>query len=218
MAYSKALSRKYAINRNLYRSSDGYLTSLIKKIGIKDKTILDFGCGDGSEAERFISMGARRIVGIDTSGEMIRLAQEKKLKDTVFIKTGGKSIPQEDNKFDLVYARFVLHYIKDLKPQFVEIARVLKNGGYFIGIFQCLTDNSELVNTEVPINLGIGKAITKIKILAKSASEVKFGIVDSGLKLVKIMEVENTDAHIDTKYRERHKFTNTTHIALARKI
>jgi ubiquinone/menaquinone biosynthesis C-methylase UbiE len=217
MAYSKVLAKKYATNRDRYRSSDNLLTPLLKKAGIKGKVILDFGCGDGPEAARFISMGSNKVVGIDPSAEMVRLAKERKLSNATFLKNNGKNIPSKNNQFDLVYARFVLHYIKDLEPQFVEIHRVLKKGGYFLAIFQAITNNSKLLNKQVPFNLGIGKGITKIKIFSKSTDEVRLALKEAKLKVVKFIEVKNEDAHIDPKYKNIYKFKNATYILFARK-
>lgn len=217
MAYSKTLAKKYATNRDRYRSADNFLSPFFKKTGIKGKAILDFGCGDGPESARFISLGAKKIVGIDPSAEMVRLAKERKLPNTTFVNNDGVTIPLKNNQFDLVYARFVLHYIKDLKSQFVEIERVLKRGGYFLAIFQCLTNDPKLVNKSVPINLGQGKNMIEFNIFAKSPDEVKNAVEEAQLKLTKLLEVENKDAQIDSKYKFKHKFKKTTYILLAQK-
>jgi len=217
MAYSKVLANKYAINRNRYKSADNFLDAFIKKAGIKGKTILDFGCGDGSETARFISMKAKSVVGVDPSAEMVRLAKERKLTNAVFIKNNGKTISLKNNQFDLVYSRYVLHYIKDLGSSFKEISRVLKKGGHFIAILQTLTNNPKLVNRSVPINLGKGKNMIKFKIFSKSPDEVKTALEKAKLKLVRLDEVENEDAQIDPKYKFKNKFKKTTYILLARK-
>ncbi|MEQ1500422.1 MAG: class I SAM-dependent methyltransferase, partial [Parcubacteria group bacterium] len=200
MAYSKILAKKYATNRNKYKSSDKMLLPFLKKAGIKNKTILDFGCGDGPETEKFLQMKAKKVVGVDPSSEMIRLAKLRKLNGATFIKTNGKKLPLKSNEFDLVYSRFVLHYIKDLKSQFVEISRVLKSKGYFLALFQSLTDNSKFTNKTVPVVLGKDKNATNIKILSKSIDVIKHELTKAGLKVIKSIEVQNTDAHIDTKY------------------
>jgi ubiquinone/menaquinone biosynthesis C-methylase UbiE len=218
MAYSKALAVAYATNRNQYKSSDGLLNNLLTKVGVKGKTILDFGCGDGPEAEKFILMKARKVVGIDPSSEMIKLAKKRKLQNATFIKSDGKLIPLKNDQFDVVYARFVLHYIKNLKPQFSEISRVLKGKGYFLTIFQCLTDNPKLLNKLIPLNLGRGSAVTKIKIFSKSVDEVRSVVKDANLKIIKFVEVKNTDSHIDSKYKNKRKFKNTTHVLLVQKV
>lgn len=217
MAYSKDLAKKYAKNRNKYTSSDKQLLPFIKKVGIKGKIILDFGCGDGPEAEKFLKMKAGKVVGVDPSAEMIRLAKLRKLNRATFIKNNGKTLPLRDSEFDLVYSRFVLHYIKDLKSQFSNIFRVLKPKGYFVAIFQGLTDNSKFINKLVPINLGKGGGVTKIKILAKSANEIRKTLDEIGFKLLKFSEVKNTDAQIDPIYKNKYGFKNKTYVLFIQK-
>jgi ubiquinone/menaquinone biosynthesis C-methylase UbiE len=218
MTYSKVLANKYAANRDRYRSSDPFLSPFLKKIGIKGKIILDFGCGDGAEAERFLSMKAGKVVGVDPSREMIRLAKKRMLANATFIKSNGKTLRLNSNQFDLVYSRFVLHYIKNLEAPFIEIAKLLKKGGYFLAIFQCLTNDPKLLNKRVPIDLKKGKVVTKIKILSKSIEEVRSALAKTNLKLIKLTRVKNTDAYIDSKYKNKHKFKNSTYILLAKKL
>ncbi|MEQ1561531.1 MAG: class I SAM-dependent methyltransferase, partial [Nitrospira sp.] len=93
MAYSKDLAKKYATNRDKYKSSDKMLLPFLKKVGIKSKVILDFGCGDGPETEKFLKMKAQKVVGADPSGEMVRLAKLRKLNGATFIKNNGKTLP-----------------------------------------------------------------------------------------------------------------------------
>lgn len=191
------------------------LLPFLKKVGIKNRVILDFGCGDGPESEKFLGMKANKVVGVDPSGEMIRLAKLRKLNGATFIKTDGNILSLKSNEFDLVYSRFVLHYIKDLKSQFLEISRVLKPKGYFLALFQSLTDNPKFINKTVPIILGKDKNATKIKILSKSVDDIRNDLMKAELKIIKFIEVKNTDAHIDPKYKNKYNFKNKTYIVFA---
>jgi len=217
MGYSKSLADTYAKNRNRYRSSDKFLTPLLKKVGIKGATVLDFGCGDGSEAERLLAMGAKKIVGVDSSAQMIRLAKAKKLPKSEFSISGAK-LKQKAGQFDIVFSRFVLHYIRDLRGQFKELSRVTKKGGYFLALFQCLTDDPKLINTQLPINLGKGKNVTKIKILAKSIDMIVEDLNKAGFKATKVLKVKNSDSSIDPSYKNRLRFKNSTYVLLAEKV
>ena len=44
---------------------------------IKDKVVLDFGCGAGSEAKEIARLGARRVIGLDISEKWLRVAREQ---------------------------------------------------------------------------------------------------------------------------------------------
>jgi len=45
--------------------------------GVEGKTIIDFGCGEGSEALDLASRGAKRVIGIDIREELLDRARQK---------------------------------------------------------------------------------------------------------------------------------------------
>ena len=48
---------------------------------LKDKTILDLGCGFGEHCKGFIQMGAAKVVGVDISEKMLEVAREAGVYD-----------------------------------------------------------------------------------------------------------------------------------------
>jgi SAM-dependent methyltransferase len=46
---------------------------------IKDKVVLDFGCGPGAEANEMALLGAKRVIGLDISEKWLHLAREQAL-------------------------------------------------------------------------------------------------------------------------------------------
>ena len=44
---------------------------------LKDKTILDLGCGFGEHCKRFVENGAKKVVGIDISVKMLEIAKQE---------------------------------------------------------------------------------------------------------------------------------------------
>jgi SAM-dependent methyltransferase len=96
---------------------------------VRGKKILDFGCGSGIYAKLLTKKGAK-IKGFDISPEMIKIA--KKENPELDLRVGsGYNIPFNE-KFDIVFASLVVHYLKDWDKMFKEIRRVLKDGGIFI--------------------------------------------------------------------------------------
>ena len=63
----------YKAISNLFDDFYDYL-----KNHIKNKDVLDFGCGIGSITEKVISYGPRNISGIDISDQSISIAKKKK--------------------------------------------------------------------------------------------------------------------------------------------
>ncbi len=96
---------------------------------VKGKKILDFGCGTGIYAKILIKKGAK-VKGFDISNEMLNIARKENPKLDLRLGSGYK-IPFKE-KFDIVLASLVVHYLKDWNKMFKEVLRVLKNGGYFI--------------------------------------------------------------------------------------
>ncbi len=216
--YDNKLAVSYAAKRKNFRSSDKFLITELNRIDLKNKVVLDFGCGDGAEAPNLLKLGAKRVIGIDPSSSMIRLAKSRKLKKAAFESTDGKRIPLKDNSIDLVYSRFVLHYIEDIPGQMKEISRVMKPDSYFAAIFQCLTTNKGLLNKEVPITLGKGSSLVNIVILSKSPQEIQEVLLKAGLIVEKFLEVHNPDSAIDPKYKNKYKFVNNACILVAKKV
>jgi len=96
---------------------------------VKGKKILDFGCGSGIYARLLTKKGAK-LKGFDISPEMLKIAKQLNPKLDLRLGSGNK-IPFKE-KFDIVLASLVVHYLKDWNKMFKQVKRVLKKGGYFI--------------------------------------------------------------------------------------
>jgi ubiquinone/menaquinone biosynthesis C-methylase UbiE len=218
MGYSEKLATQYAQKRKKFQSSDVFLWREFQNYFVKNGFILDFGCGDGAEAERLLSFGFKGVTGIDSSRQMINLAKKRRISRAVFKLTDGKHIPSQKESFSTIYSRFVLHYIRNVSVQMKELSRVMKKDGSLIMIFQCLTNNSKLENAEVPICLGKGDDMVEITILAKSIKTVQKAVINAGMIVVKCGLVNNADSYINPKFKRRGSFKNDTYILIAKKL
>ena len=98
----------------------------------KGLKVLDIGCGFGERSIEVAKFGGE-VVGIDISKKNInfseKLASEKNLsKKCDFLQMDVHEMSFENNKFDLVIGRGIIHHL-DMKVSLLEIKRVLKNGG-----------------------------------------------------------------------------------------
>jgi SAM-dependent methyltransferase len=139
----KEAIKKYAISAEAYhnmRTKDNpkgwfyneflEMPSTISLLGnVKGKKILDFRCGTGIYAKLLVKKGAK-VKGFDISKEMVDIAKKENPKLDLKVGSGYK-IPFNE-KFDIVLASLVVHYLKDWDKILKEVGRVLKKGGYFI--------------------------------------------------------------------------------------
>lgn len=100
---------------------------------------LDIGAGNGIASYALAKDGWQvRALEPDTSdlvgiGAITQLVSESFLPIELFQELGEK-LPFDNQTFDLVFARQVLHHAQDLQQLCNEIYRVLKPGGIFIAV------------------------------------------------------------------------------------
>ncbi len=107
---------------------------LIRKLNLKgNETLLDIGSGDGkvtAEIASFVPNGS--VIGIDSSEEMIMLAQRMYSRDAFtnlrFRRADANSLLFE-NEFDVIFSNATLHWILDHRPVLRGIFTSLKRGG-----------------------------------------------------------------------------------------
>src|SRR3989344_4605768 len=106
-----------------------YGYKLVKTLPVK--TVLDIGCGDGTNMEALSQLGFN-IEGCDISRLAVKLAKKKGFSAKV-VNLNTDILPYRNNSFDLVWCTETIEHVAD--PDFVltEILRVLKpRGSLFI--------------------------------------------------------------------------------------
>jgi SAM-dependent methyltransferase len=100
---------------------------------VKDRSILDAGCGPGKYAEILIARGAQ-VTGFDISPKMVELAKQRnKQAGHFFVHNLAHPLNTLDNgSFDIALCALALHYVQNWDPTIKEFFRVLKPEGQLL--------------------------------------------------------------------------------------
>ena len=100
---------------------------------LKDKTILDLGCGFGEHCKRFVESGAKKVVGIDISEKMLEIAKQENADSKItYINMPMENISQLKEKFDVVISSLAFHYVEDFAGVVKNIFDLLNENGIFL--------------------------------------------------------------------------------------
>lgn len=101
---------------------------------IKNKKVLDIGCGSGHSLRYMAEKGASELWGIDLSESQINTAKEtlKDVKANLFCSAMEAEIELPKQYFDIVYSIYAIGWSTDLATTLKLIHSYLKPGGCFI--------------------------------------------------------------------------------------
>ena len=125
MTKDKEFDRKYTIEHHIPRFAE------FEKY--KGKKVLEIGCRDGLDAERFVRAGAI-YTGIDASGESVEVTKKRLMNTNVATFTVMTQNIEEwktDEQFDLIYSFGVLHHASNFHNAMSNIRAMLKPWGEF---------------------------------------------------------------------------------------
>jgi ubiquinone/menaquinone biosynthesis C-methylase UbiE len=187
----------------------------IKLIGIvKDKNILEIGCGGAQCGIAFAKQGAI-VTGIDISSTQIEYAKQLALNQNVNIKLLQQDMTDlsqfMNETYDIVFSSSALSYVDDLAYCFSEVYRVLRRGGIFVwGVgHPCFWDTNEDISkmrsyfdtgkiisgNEVSNEIGFAFANNKRKVsdYINTLIESKFTIIKMVEPDIRPIDINNPD-------------------------
>ncbi len=120
------------------RYVDSY--SYFEKLGdLTNKSILDLGCGGGFYTRELKRRGASKVVGVDQSSMMLKVAQQEETENPQnieYILLDAGAVGKIGN-FDLVVSSYLLNHASNREQLFFmcqAIASNLKPDGRFVGL------------------------------------------------------------------------------------
>ena len=113
------------------------IPELFELIGdVINLSILDLGCGAGGHDRKLIELGAKRVLGIDLSKNMINEAINSNNSNKIDYRIMSMNdIDTISETFDLVVSSLAIHYIEDYDSLCKKVYNLLNDGGRFI--FSC---------------------------------------------------------------------------------
>lgn len=97
---------------------------------VKEKKILDLGCGYGENDKYCRDLGAKEILGIDISEHMIKIAEKNNADENIKYKVMAmEDISKIKEKFDIVISSLAFHYVKDYEKLIKDIYNLLNDNG-----------------------------------------------------------------------------------------
>ena len=99
--------------------------------------VLDVGCGSGSMARLIArSFPDADVVGVDVRQQYLDFAEakarEEKIRNVTFRTGDVFALPFPDASFDVVWAKYLLQWLRDPKDALAEMKRVTRPGGYVV--------------------------------------------------------------------------------------
>ena len=106
----------------------------VKDEDVKDKRVLNIGCGFGWCELNFLGRGVQQMTGMEISESDLKTAREHVRDEKINFCVGSAvKLPFPDRSFDTVVSWEVIEHIpkNTENKMFAEVARVLKSGGVF---------------------------------------------------------------------------------------
>ena len=120
---------------------------------IKDKIVLDLGCGTGKFMQKFYK-DAIKYYGLDLSEKQLEIAKKKvEEKNVEFICCSAENIPLPDNSIDVIISTWVLGTILEVDRRnkvIEEMKRVLKKDGVIFLVENDIGGEFEIIRDRYP--------------------------------------------------------------------
>lgn len=128
-ATSERLERRRQNVTGWLRGEEAWDEALAAIAETRPNRILDAGCGDGLFAR---AIAAPVVVGVDNAPAMVERARSRGIDARI---ADIEQLPFGDGEFDVVVCNWTLYHLPELDGGVRELARVVRPGGRFVGIY-----------------------------------------------------------------------------------
>lgn len=140
-----AIARSYDLNNRVHSlwQDQHWRRSAVKAAQVlPSDSVLDCACGTGDLTIAFARAGAKSVIGLDFTREMLHLAESKvhrlieqnaiKPDSVRFVQGDAQHLPFEDASFDIISIAFGIRNVQDPAKAVREFHRVLVPGGRLV--------------------------------------------------------------------------------------
>lgn len=131
IGYAKAQFASEAVEDHVMTRHRQIAINVARGLGVQaDSRIIELGCGDGSFAERFLSLHFKHIDAFDKSGAAIKRAQtQSKVQNVSYYAEDIAAYDYEENvRWDGAFLMGFLHHVKMFAPDIISrLAKVCPN-------------------------------------------------------------------------------------------
>lgn len=128
-----AIAASYDLNNRLHSmwQDQAWRRKAVKLCQVKPSdVVLDVACGTGDLSLAFAAAGAKRVLGVDFTHNMTRIAEQKKhAAPAAFMDGDAMRLPVQDQSVDIVSIAFGIRNVADPGLAIREFHRVLRPGG-----------------------------------------------------------------------------------------
>jgi 2-polyprenyl-3-methyl-5-hydroxy-6-metoxy-1,4-benzoquinol methylase len=184
---------------------------------LSDKSVLDLGCGNGLLVNKLVKKGIKNYLGVDLSEILIEVAKANKGSKVDFkVSNLEPSFEFGKKKYDVVLAKMLLMYIKDVDLFLSNVSNVIKKDGVFA--VSILHPSRPLINYSLGKNTEYSKtkyyfadtestvsfAHKELRFYYRSLSTYIESFIDAGFSIVATQEIVPDKKFIE-KYPDEKK-------------
>ncbi len=162
-------------------------TKLLEGVDVRDKEVLDVGCGTGLMSILVLKQGAARLTCGDISEYMLGQCRKKIMAQSDvagkvdFRQLDGESLPYDDKSLDVVVSGMLLGLVPNQQKVVSEMARVLRPGGilaFSTHASNCWWETSDATFRAIPKRYTLGY---RVEYWPRKEIEIQRMLVQTGL-------------------------------------
>lgn len=170
-------------------------TALLEGVDVREKEILDVGCGTGIVSNLVLKQSPAMVICGDASEYMLGQCRKKittlgdVAKKVDFRQLDAESLPYADRSFDVVVSGMLLGLVPNQQKALTEMARVLRTGGllaFSTHAPECWWETGDAAFRAIPKRYTLGY---RIEYWPREGREIQRMLVRAGLTDVQIRKL-----------------------------